>query len=915
MLKYTLQNNLILAFLLLILISTGCSNNQEQSTTEWPEITTNQKTWTRWWWMGNALDKESITAQLEAFAEAGLGGVEITPIYGTKGYEEQFIDYLTPKWIEMLSHTIDEAERLGMKVDMVMGTGWPFGGPWVEPQYAASKLTIQKYAVKADEIFEKEIEINDPKQRGLATLQHIIVFNENEKFTDLTPLLKNNKLKYAPSEDTEIYAVFCVKTRQQVKRSAPGGAGYTLDHLSEEAFEDYSQPFTEALKPVQNKLRGIFNDSYEVYGANFSPSFLEEFKSRRKYDLLHYIPVLDQKPDNETYERLLTDYRETMGDMLLENFAKNWTQWSHDNTFITKYQAHGSPGNLIDLYAAADIPECEVFGSPHYDIPGYRRDTNNVRYGDSNKMMLKFASSAAHIQGKEIVSSESFTWLREHFKTALSHAKPVADDLFLSGVNHMFLHGSTYSPKDEEWPGWKFYASVNFNPNNTIWKDAGYLFDYIARCQSVLQKARTDNEVLLYFPIHDAYAHPNPHRLLHQLNIHTIDEWLLPTSFYNIATELDTQGISFDFISDDFLMQSNIENGSIKTAKNTAYKTLIVPDADALPVKTLLKLIEMKQQGASIIFRGMPETVPGLFNYKERERELQKIVAKNKTWMNTGKTLIQQLHLVDVFGENASDFGLKIIRKELNGNKIYFIANHSENVVNGFVPFNAKAKSATLMDPLTSETGMAKMEQTSNGIEVLLQLKPGETVFLKTLSNIPGEEPWKYYTEGDPIKVDHAWNIEFIEGEPELPKPLKLETLSSWTNFGKAYENFSGTARYSTTFTINDNPENGWRIDLGDVRESARVYVNDKYAGTCFAHPYSLDISEFVVNGENKLDIEVTNLAANRLRALERSGKEWKNFYEINMVNIHYQKFDATVWDIAPSGLCSPVKLIPLNKH
>jgi hypothetical protein len=197
---------------------------------------------------------------------------------------------------------------------------------------------------------------------------------------------------------------------------------------------------------------------------------------------------------------------------------------------------------------------------------------------------------------------------------------------------------------------------------------------------------------------------------------------------------------------------------------------------------------------------------------------------------------------------------------------------------------------------------------------VLLQLKPGETVFLKTLSNIPVEEPWKYYTEGDPIHIDNAWNVEFIEGGPELPQPIKLEKLSSWTNYGDEYEDFSGTARYTTTFKTISTPEKGWRIDLGDVRESARVYVNGTYAGTCFAHPYSLDISDLVVNGENKLEIEVTNLAANRLRALEQSGKEWKKFYEINMVNIHYQKFDATVWDIAPSGLCSNVKLIPLNK-
>jgi hypothetical protein len=899
--------------LVLLAVSTGCTDHNSNAYGEWPEITSQQKTWARWWWMGSAVDKESITAELEAFAAAGIGGVEITPIYGVRGYEEQFIDFLSPQWIEMLEHTVNEAERLSMQVDMVMGTGWPFGGPMVEPEFAAGKISIQKYPVEADKLFEKEININDPKQKGLAVLQNVLVFEKNGEMTDLTPLLKDGLLKYVPSETSHIYAIFSAKTRQQVKRSAPGGAGYTLDHLSAEAFNDYSQPFTEALAPLKNKMRGIFNDSYEVYGADYSPAFLEEFKKRRQYDLLQHIPLLDEKPDTESYRRLLTDYRETMGDMLLENFARNWSRWSHDNTFITKYQAHGSPGNLIDLYAAADIPECEVFGSPKYDIPGYRRDTNNVRHGDSNKMMLKFASSAAHLQGKEIVSSESFTWLREHFKTALSHAKPVADDLFLSGVNHIFLHGSTFSPKDEEWPGWKFYASVNFNPTNTIWKDTPYLFDYIARCQSVLQKAKTDNEVLLYFPVHDAYAAPQPERLLHMLNIHTIDEWLTPTSFYKIATELDDNGIGFDFISDTFLMNSTIENGMIKTAEGTSYKTLIVPDTWSMPEATLNQLLKLKQKGASILFKGLPETVPGLFNVEKRESAMQKTLKSYKNLSNGNGSLIAWLEQNDVKGENASSHGLKIIRKQLNGDKIYFIANHSSKTIDEYVHFNAPGVSALLMDPLTQKTGLAKMKPDENGIEVLLQLMPGETIFMHAISEELEMEPWKYCSEGTPLVINNSWNIEFIDGGPSLPASVQIDELSSWTNLGAAYEDFSGTARYTTSFDLPASESGRWRLDLGDVRESARVYINGEYAGTCFAHPYSIEISELLNEGDNKLEIEVTNLAANRLRALERSGKEWKKFYEINMVNIHYQKFDATVWASTPSGLCSQPRLVPLQ--
>lgn len=900
------------SFIVILTITASCTSKSTSSYGEWPEITSQQKTWTRWWWMGNIFDKQSITAQLEAFSEAGIGGVEITPIYGTKGYEEQFVDFLSPEYIEMLEYTVNEAERLGMKVDMVMGTGWPFGGPQVEPEYAAGKLIIQKYPVIADQVFEKEITINDPKQIGLAQLQHVVVFEKNGEMTDLLPLLKGNKIKYASSVNTNIYAVFSAKTRQQVKRAAPGGAGYTLDHFSATAFDDYSIPYNEALEPVKNKLRGIFNDSYEVYGADFSPLFIDEFKQRRKYDLLNYLPVLDNREDSETYRRLLCDYRETIGDMLLENFAQNWTSWSNKNTFITRYQAHGSPGNLIDLYAAADIPECEVFGSPKYDIPGYRRDTNNVRHGDSNKMMFKFASSAAHLKGNEIVSSETFTWLREHFKTALSHCKPVADDLMLSGVNHIFLHGSTFSPFDEEWPGWKFYASVNFNPTNTIWKDAPYLFEYIARCQSILQMAKSDNEVLLYFPVHDVYTNTQTQNLMHMLNIHTIDEWLTPTSFYHVSTELDDNGIGFDFISDSFLLNATVDKGKIKSAQNTSYKTLIVPDTEALPIETLNQLLKLKSNGASIIFIGLPETVPGLFDVEKRENTLKKLIKNNQQQLAIETNLLNRLNKLSVYGEKSASYGLKTLRKSLNGDKIYFIVNHSEKSIDQFIHFNANAQSALLMDPLTAKTGLAKMKSDENGIEVMIQLKPGETIFLHAISEPVNINEWDYRVEGTPLELAGPWEVEFIEGGPLIPEPLRMGKLESWTGNGTDYENFSGTARYSTTFRMPENSSK-WRLNLGDVRESARVFVNGKYAGTCFAHPFSIDISGFIVEGENHLDIDVTNLAANRLRALERSGKEWKKFYEINMVNIHYQKFDATVWDISPSGLCTDVTLIPLQ--
>ncbi|MBN1926352.1 MAG: hypothetical protein JW798_11005 [Prolixibacteraceae bacterium] len=899
--------------LLVIITFSGCSKHQGTVDKNWPEISSQAKPWTRWWWMGNAVDKQNITQQLEAFQEAGLGGVEITPIYGVKGYESSFIDYLSDEWIEMLHHTANEAKRLGLQVDMVMGTGWPFGGPQVEPEFAASKLVIQKYPLKANEKFDQSISINDPKQTGLAQLQKVIFVDEVDGKTDLTPLLDDDLLQYTAKNKGVLYALFCAKTRQQVKRSAPGGHGYVLDHFSKEAFDDYALAF-ESLKPFEGKLRSMFNDSYEVYGADFTPGFLQEFNQRRGYDLTEHIPLLESASIDENYLRLLCDYRQTISDILLENFASEWHSWSAGHGFKTKYQAHGSPGNLIDLYAAADIPECEVFGSPKFEIPSYRRDTNEVRKGDSNKMMFKFASSAAHLKGDELVASETFTWLREHFKTTLAQCKPVAEDLFLSGVNHMFLHGSTYSPAEEQWPGWKFYASVNFNPTNTIWRDVPGLFNYISRCQSILQNTQNDNNILLYWPASDAYANTVPTRLLHQFNIHSIEEWMLPTSFYKAATELDSNGYFFDFISDNFIHKTSFDGSKIIVGDNTCYKAMVVPDMEYIDFETMQKLIGLKKAGAKIIFLGKPETVPGAYKFWEREAKLLKLINENEGYFTGHAPLMEQLEQAGIGGETANRYGLKILRKKWNGEPVYFVVNHSANTVDSFIPFRAKAKSALLMDALSGKTGKAMVKETKQGLDIKLQLKPGESVFVRTCKKEIKAEKWKYIESlGSPVPTGNKWTVKFIEGGPELPEPLFLDNLVSWTSFGDSYSNFSGTAEYSTQFSLEKVEDTGYILDLGDVRESARVSVNGHEAGIIFAIPYTIDITPYIVNGVNELKVEVTNLAANRLSALERSGYEWKKFYEINMVNIHYQKFDAKNWEPTLSGLISEVKIIPVH--
>ncbi|MEE9462751.1 MAG: glycosyl hydrolase, partial [Bacteroidales bacterium] len=339
---------------LLVIISLSCTNTSDLSVDQssaWPEITATMKPWTRWWWMGNAVDKENISRRLEEFAEAGIGGVEITPIYGTKGYEDRFIQHLSEEWMEMLIHTLEEGERLGLGVDMILGTGWPYGGPQVEPEYAAGKLYIQSFELKEGERIVQKIQVGEDEQPDLAEVQFIFAFYEGGEKTDLTGQLEGDQIDWTADKDCMLYAVISGKTGQQVKRSAPGGEGFVLDHFSKEALEDYLQTYEDSLGQAMDMLRAVFNDSYEVYQANYTPEFLDEFQQRRGYDLTDHLPALYAGAQSEDLTRIISDYRLTLSDLVLENFSVNWTSWANDHSCKSKYQAHGSPGNLIDLYA------------------------------------------------------------------------------------------------------------------------------------------------------------------------------------------------------------------------------------------------------------------------------------------------------------------------------------------------------------------------------------------------------------------------------------------------------------------------------------------------------------------------------------------------------------------------------------
>ena len=813
----------------LVLFLFLCCGMADLHAQQWPTPQPEAKPGTRWWWLGSAVDKDNLQWNLSEYARVGIGAVEITPLYGVKGNDKNNIPFLSAQWMQALKDVEDISKPLGIEVDMNCGTGWPFGGPHISLDQAACK------AIFKDTII-------------------------------------NGVHKY----DVEIG-----RTKQKVKRAAPGGEGWVVDHFDRDAVHHYLDRFEQAFATSGVPYpHTFFNDSYEVYQANWTPTLFDEFQKRRGYDLRTKLPELLGEVDDGN--QVLCDYRETLSDLLLENFTQQWVAWAHQHGVKVRNQAHGSPANLLDLYAAVDIPEIEGFGLSEFGIKGLRTDPGMTRKNFSDVSMLKYASSAAHVMGKPFTSSETFTWLTEHFRTSLSQMKPDLDLMFTCGVNHVYFHGSCYTPKDDPWPGWKFYASVDMSPTNSIWRDAPYLMKYIERCQSFLQLGQPDNDFLVYLPVRDMWRQRGPRNddakgaskerrggedLLMQFDIHTMDE--KAPQFIKSILAIDSLGYDCDYISDRQLAKLRIENGRLVTEGGTSYRALIIPSGTTIDnrLKTLLSPI------SQYVVYGESATAMAQFAQSEPMK---------------------------------TELGLRAIRRKTADGWHYFIVNLTPNDIHGDIALAVPLKGATWFNPMNGDIDPACV---SDG-KLHISLRSGESRILQT-SSIPSEGSQAIQKEsGETLEVKGPWSLSFIDEQPRVKGSFQLDTLQTWESLSDSAAVTMGTGVYTTTFKLSGaQAKKQWCIDLGDVRESARVYLNGQFIGCAWAVPFVLDCGNALRKGANELHIEVTNLPANRIAHLDRQGIVWRKFNEINVVDLNYQKTTYAHWEPVPSGLHSKVTL------
>jgi hypothetical protein len=475
---------------------------------------------------------------------------------------------------------------------------------------------------------------------------------------------------------------------------------------------------------------------------------------------------------------------------------------------------------------------------------------------------------------------------------SIAQVKPVLDQVFVGGVNHVFFHGATYSPPEVAWPGWLFYASTNFNPQSHFWEAMPALNKYIENVQTMLQANPTDSDALLYFPMEDVWHKNNGSGKLHTLELHANSrEWLKNTSFGHWAGLLQDKGFSVDYVSDELLSDLELTPGkTFKTKAGGNYKVLLIPAAHYVSVETLELLANWVKQGYPVYFLEHLPLHLNTFNQSKESIERWEN-ARNDLLMRVLSDPADQLARLGVSVESMSSKGLAFIRKKTPAGSSYFVANLHSQFSEGTISLKKLSGNYEIWDPLTETKSYGKKVS-----DVWLSLAPGQSVIIQPVAKIPSAavpSVVKITTEIEPKNVQVQ-----IES-----KTIALPDFNYYTSLDTSLA-ATPSARYSFDISLTmDQIANVKVLHLAELRDMAKVRINGKEIGMIWSLPFQLAIPNGILQEQNQVEIEVVSNSANRIRKMDQQGVVWKNFYEINFVDIRYKPFDASKWALEAGGM------------
>ena len=909
----------------------------------------------RWWWFGPAVTKTEVAREIRMMKTGGIGGFEVQPIYplaldgqipGLKN-----VPFLSAEFLDLLKFTAAEAKAQGMRMDLTLGSGWPYGGPMFSAAESPGALRIVN-AVAG----EGEPSVALPALEAGETLMAAFMGPApgadamTDTYRDFyQPMEIRGQLAWLPKPvkgPAPIVFFIASHTGMKVKRAAVGAEGYVADHYGAAAIQKFirevAAPELAACGP--NVPTSVFCDSLEVFNTDWTPKLLDEFKRRRGYDLTPNLPALISDSGPKTAD-IRHDWGQTLSEVFTDNFVAPIQTWAASQGTRFRIQAYGTPSAALFSYAAAALPEGEGMGWKGFGA-------------------MRWASSASHLLGRPITSSETWTWLhRPVFRASPLDMKAAADLYFLQGSNQLVGHGWPYTAEGVGYPGWRFYASADFSENNPWWIVMPEVAAYLQRTSFLLRQGAPANDIALYLPNDDAWAKFTPG---HIAMSSTVAGCLGP----DLTREILESGHNFDGFDDQlFALRGQVAAGALVFGE-VSYRVVVLPGVERMPLATLRALEAFARGGGTLIAtRRLPAIVPGYLATEAEQEELSSLV--RRLFLAPGApgiflpdegefaaVLNRRLAPDAGFAPAAPDLG--VVHRHTADAEIYFLANTSGRPISTQGAFRVAGLEPEWWNLMNGEVEPAAvLGRDGQTTTVTIELPPFGSRALVFASRHLLPRPVWVVGGPAPLDLSTGWSVTFGAGTA----PVAMERLQSWTE-NEATRSFSGVATYEKSVRLSADllasashliltfgearmaggarrgagrpgaagpggaPDASAAAGAGragrggrggggfaggayehyeaPVREAAIVYVNGVRAGSLWHPPYRLEVTGLLKPGDNRIRIEVANLALNYMAA-----HPLPDYRELNArygERFLYQ--EPGLIKAEPAGLLGPVELV-----
>jgi alpha-L-rhamnosidase/F5/8 type C domain len=775
------------------------------------------------------------------------------------------------------------------------------GGSWPA---AAARRPIRNWAEK---VFSKALASSAPDTRVLLSDVAGRPGEEDARrpgVVDLTAKLGDGgALRWeVPEGAWQVFRFGCtVAQHAKVSTSSHGWGGYALDVLDAGAFNRYWDAVVEPLVADAGPLAGralkyLHTDSWEVEAVNWTPTLRDEFRRRRGYELLPFLPVMAGRIVDSRAEtnRFLHDYRKTLGDLAVDHHFAPFRERAHRHGLEIHPESGGPHAVPIDAQRCLgqnDMPMSEFWA-----------ESWRHRVGDTNRFFLKQPASAAHTYGKRLVAAEGFTTIGPHWQERLwSNLKPSFDFACCEGMNRLFWHAFVCSPADAGVPGQQYFAGTHLNPNTTWWAKSAPFFAYLNRCQFLLQQGRFVADACVYYGDHV----PNFARL------RASDPARLGAGYdYDVVTE------------EVVVSRLDVKDGRLTLPDGMSYGVLVLPERAAVSLPVLRRVKELVNAGATVI-GPKPDEATGLAGFPESDAEVRRIAGE--LWgghakpgrVVSGRTARDVLQADGVgpdFEVVAGQDGaaIEFIHRRDAGNDIYFVASRAARPMSVGCAFRVAGKAAELWDAVTGDRRGAAATQLDGGrMAVALDFAPFSSVFVvfrePTTDRVPARSGIGAPSFVPEFELGGPWEVAF---DPKWggPASAKFDRLVSWTTRPEPGIRFySGTATYRQTFDLPDSRTIGPRaLDLGDVRELAEVRLNGQSLGIVWAPPFRVELTAALKPRGNVVEVEVVNFWPNRIIGDASLAPE----HRLTRTNIRAFTAESPLME---SGLLGPVRV--LQRH